>query len=80
MEAEKRYIETEKQSAGKNDIVVALVSTTAIGGIKEAYPNYFADSTEFIKHLLFVTTEPVQKNQSIFSGLLAVKRHISRVG
>jgi ppGpp synthetase/RelA/SpoT-type nucleotidyltranferase len=69
-DAEKTYIEAEKQSAGKNDHVVALVSTTAVGGIKEAYPNYFADSTEFLKYLLFVTTEdPAQKNKSIFSNL-----------
>jgi hypothetical protein len=68
-EAERMYIETEKQSAGKTDIVVALVSTTAVGGIKEAYPNYFADSTEFLKHLLFVTTEPVQMNKNILSRL-----------
>jgi hypothetical protein len=53
--AEKMYIEAEKLSAEKSHIVVALVSTTAVGGIKEAYPNYFADSTEFLKYLLFVT-------------------------
>ena len=68
-DAEKLYIETEKKSAGKSNVVVALVSTTAVGGIKEAYPNYFADSTEFLKHLMFVTTEPVQKKQSFISGL-----------
>ncbi len=66
--AEKMYIDAEKRAAEGSDLVVALVSTTAVGGIKEAYPNYFADSTEFLKHLLFVTNAPVQK--SFFSGFL----------
>lgn len=52
--AESRYLSAEKESAGERDVVVALVSTTAVGGIKEAYPNYFADSTDFLKHLSFI--------------------------
>jgi len=68
-DAEKMYIEAEKRSVGKSDIVVALVSTTAVGGIKEAYPNYFADSTEFLKHLLFITTATSKKRHSILSSL-----------
>lgn len=52
--AEAQYIEAEKESAEENGTVVALVSTTAVGGIKEAYPNYFADSTEFIKRLIYI--------------------------
>lgn len=53
-EAEELYIQTEKLAARTPGAVVALVSATAVGGIKEAYPNYFADSTEFLKHLLLV--------------------------
>jgi ppGpp synthetase/RelA/SpoT-type nucleotidyltranferase len=68
-DAEKMYIEAEKSAAGNQNIVVALVSTTAVGGIKEAYPNYFADSTEFLKHLLFITNIPSQKNKGLFSLL-----------
>jgi ppGpp synthetase/RelA/SpoT-type nucleotidyltranferase len=68
-EAEKMYVEAEKKAAEERDIVVALVSTTAVGGIKEAYPNYFADSTEFLKHLLFITNASVQKSflSSVFN-------------
>ncbi len=52
--AEEKYIEAEKEAASKTGLLVALVSTTAVGGIKEAYPNYFADSSAFIEHLNFV--------------------------
>jgi ppGpp synthetase/RelA/SpoT-type nucleotidyltranferase len=52
-EAEAVYTEAEKKSVGK-DIVVALVYASSVGEIKEAYPNYFADSTDFIKHLMLI--------------------------
>lgn len=52
--AENKYIQEEKESIWKNNIVVALVSTTDFWEIKNAYPNYFADSTEFIKLLFFI--------------------------
>lgn len=69
-EAEEMYIEAEKQSAGKDNIVAALVSTTAVGDIKAVYPNYFADSTEFLKHLQLVTSVPLPKDKNIFSMFL----------
>lgn len=53
-QAVEKYLEAEKEVAGQDDLVVALVSTTAVGGIKEAYPNYFADSTEFLKHYMLI--------------------------
>ena len=31
--------------------MIALVATNAIGGVKEAYPNYFADSQLFLQYL-----------------------------
>lgn len=70
-EAEKMYIEAEKRAKESTGLVIALVSTTAVGGIKEAYPNYFADSTDFLKHLLFITSAPVQQSflSEIFSKL-----------
>jgi ppGpp synthetase/RelA/SpoT-type nucleotidyltranferase len=45
------YLEAEKLAAVSKGVVVALVSTDAVGGIKEAYPNYFADSTLFITYV-----------------------------
>lgn len=58
------YSECEKHSAGRKDFVAALVSTTAVNGIKAAYPNYFADSTEFLKHLLLISTAPIKRERS----------------
>ncbi len=48
-EAEIAYIDAEKDAATKKGRIVALVSSTSVGGIKEAYPNYFADSTQFLE-------------------------------
>lgn len=50
-EAAKQYLLAEKNAIADDGIVVALVSTDSLGGIKEAYPNYFADSSIFIKHI-----------------------------
>ncbi len=47
-DAEREYIKQEKKYAGKDNVVVAMVSTSSMGEIKRAYPNYFADSTNFI--------------------------------
>lgn len=52
--AEAEYIALEKETAKLEGVVVALVSTTAVGGIKEAYPNYFADSSHFVQHLQLI--------------------------
>ncbi|MES2088944.1 MAG: (p)ppGpp synthetase, partial [Pseudomonadota bacterium] len=60
-EAETDYTKAEQQHAKSDEIVVALVSATALGGIKEAYPNYFADSTEFLKHLLLIQSIDVRQ-------------------
>lgn len=45
------YLEAEKRAAVTEGLVVALVSTDAVGGIKEAYPNYFADSSLFLNYV-----------------------------
>lgn len=53
-QAEEMYTKAEKIAALSEYLVVALVSSTAIGGIKEAYPNYFADSTDFVQYLYLI--------------------------
>jgi ppGpp synthetase/RelA/SpoT-type nucleotidyltranferase len=53
-EAEAEYLRLEAKTAKEEGTVVALVSSTAVGGIKEAYPNYFADSSNFLNHLRLV--------------------------
>lgn len=50
-DAEKFYIEAEKQAASKQALIVALVSSSNVASIKDAYPNYFADSTSFLEYL-----------------------------
>lgn len=53
-QAEMEYVRLEKKYSAESDNVVALVSATAVGGIKEAYPNFFADSSNFLQHLTLV--------------------------
>lgn len=54
--ASEDYLELEKEAIGKNaDLIVALVSTNALGGIQEAYPNYFADARTFLEFLLIAS-------------------------
>ena len=55
-----QYTVRERSNRHKKDIVVALVSTTAIGGIKEAYPNYFADATIFIHYLTLFSSITIE--------------------
>lgn len=50
-EAKESYLEEEKNSLNRSHYITALVSTSSIGDIKDAYPNYFADSTQFVKYL-----------------------------
>ena len=49
--ATKEYLKYEKNAAGSSNFVVALVSSYSIDNLKEAYPNYFADSALFVFHL-----------------------------
>jgi ppGpp synthetase/RelA/SpoT-type nucleotidyltranferase len=69
-EAEKMYLDYEKEASGSSDVVVALVSTTAVGGIKEAYPNYFADSRDFIKYLRHILMAQHIRKPSILERIL----------
>ena len=54
IEAEQNYIEAEKEAALSDDLVVALVASDAVGGIKQAYPNYFANLKDFLNLLEIV--------------------------
>ena len=49
--ANEKYLEAEKNTLNDTHYVTAFVATNALGGIKEAYPNYFADSTKFLEYL-----------------------------
>ena len=68
----KEYIELEKETIDSPRIVVALVSSAAVGGIKAAYPNYFADSTEFSKLLHIIESVKAPKQRSLFERLIGI--------
>ncbi|MCA0899128.1 RelA/SpoT domain-containing protein [Microbulbifer agarilyticus] len=51
LEATENYLEGEKDSAKNENLVVALVNVASIDNLKDAYPNYFADSSHFIENL-----------------------------
>ena len=65
VEANNDYLIQEKK-AFENHSIVALVSTNAIGGVKEAYPNYFADSEDFIKYLHIINSSYLKLNPGFF--------------
>ena len=50
-EAIEEYLMAEKKVLINAHFVTALVSTNAVGGIKKAYPNYFADATKFLEYI-----------------------------
>lgn len=45
------YLQRERTSLKSPELVVALVSTDSLSGLKEAYPKYFAGSEVFVGHL-----------------------------
>lgn len=50
-QALKDYSDKEKEHKGKIDYDVVLVSVDGVKELKRAYPNYFADTREFIDYL-----------------------------
>lgn len=56
-EAADNYLKLEKEAAKSGEFVVALVSSSSINNLKEAYPNYFADSAVFIHNLKLIEQE-----------------------
>jgi ppGpp synthetase/RelA/SpoT-type nucleotidyltranferase len=69
VDAERQYAADEKRYSEDKDISIALVSTTAVGGLREAYPNYFADSTEFIRYLTYLEALNRRLNPSFFERI-----------
>lgn len=64
------YLNEEKNSAKNIHTVVALVSTNSIKNLKEAYPNYFADSTVFLELLNRVLSNYEYENPSWIKRLI----------
>jgi hypothetical protein len=55
--ATEKYLEKEKEK--KNNVV--LVSATSLNNLKKAYPNYFADSTLFVKTMNSIIDKFIKK-------------------
>lgn len=53
-EASNKYSFYETTLSANKNWVVALVSSNAVGGIREAYPNYFADSKVFLSYIALI--------------------------
>lgn len=53
-EMNEEYKQAEIESAWNQNLIVALIATSELAELKEAYPNYFADSKDFMKHLNFI--------------------------
>ena len=45
------YLKKEQESAKNQNYIVALVSLESVDNLKEAYPNYFADSELFLQNV-----------------------------
>lgn len=69
-EATKNYLEGEKESAQNKNLVVALVNVASIKNLREAYPNYFADSTLFIENLREVSAKQPNRIVKFFTDWL----------
>ncbi|WP_301430869.1 hypothetical protein [Acinetobacter baumannii] len=60
--ASQRYSQYEQLLSKNEKWIVALLSTNAIGGLKEAYPNYFADSEIFLSYIGLIKIAAVLGN------------------
>lgn len=49
--ASEEYLQAEKESAERQNVQVALVSVESIDMLREAYPNYYQDTSKFLKAL-----------------------------
>ena len=69
----KEYLKSEKRTFIHENFITALVSTDSIAGIKEAYPNYFADSTSFIKYFNIIMTVYEKYNPAWYRMFCSIK-------
>lgn len=74
-EAEIKYTEAEKLAAEQdNRLIVALVYTDHLNEIKQAYPNFFADSSQFIELL-----DVIHRAEGIFKGKATEKSLLQKI-
>jgi len=51
MNVQEEYLNAEKESVGRNNVQVALLSVESIDILRSAYPNYYGDTSAFITAL-----------------------------
>lgn len=66
-----QYLAAEKESAKKPNIVSALVNVASVGNLKQAFPNYFADSTIFIDTLRSISQTRTSTFAKVVSAWLS---------
>lgn len=62
-DATHQYAELEKEFKNNPDKDVVLVSAESVHGLKKAYPNYFADTSEFVKNIERIIDANREKGQ-----------------
>lgn len=69
-EAAVKYLTLEKKSEKDKKYVIAFVSSKSVSNLKEAYPNYFADSELFIENIRKIENINRRENPSWFLKFL----------
>lgn len=67
--AEKAYIDEEVKYSSDESVVVAMVSTPNLTELREAYPNYFADSSVFLSSVSRIEENFEDMQQAYFLTL-----------
>ncbi|WP_419782684.1 hypothetical protein [Malaciobacter marinus] len=72
-EANREYLKKEKMILTSCSYLTALVSTESLKELKLGYPNYFADSTDFLNFLNVINKAYIKMNPGIFNLVNKVK-------
>ncbi len=62
------YLSLEKEFKGNNYVNVVLVSASSINNLKKAYPNYFADTKDFLENLNQIFTKQFTRTENKITG------------
>jgi Region found in RelA / SpoT proteins len=62
--ASEEYLKIERETEGRPEIQVVLVSVESLESLKVAYPNYYLDTGAFIGAMKYVTGEPEKRSKT----------------
>ncbi len=79
-QANENYLEMELDNRDNKAVEVVLISIQDIKKLKQSYPNYFMDTTEFIKNLnkLFKSTKRAQGSKEMIDGEKGEQKRVSK--